>query len=95
MCRGCYQREQGGGRREWLPANSPVGKGEEWEGHSGPRGWGRHVQEEGRGSRAIWEITRDGRRQETEGIGVSFQQEKEGRREWLEAEEARREGKCW
>lgn len=38
---------------------------------------------------------RDGRRQETEGIGVSFQQEKEGRREWLEAEEARREGKCW
>ena len=38
MCTGCYGREQGGERREGLPASSPAGRGEEQEGWLGREG---------------------------------------------------------
>ena len=71
MCTGCYQREQGGVRREGLPASRPwagVGEQEGWLGQEGEadvfrericlgkeRVWG------------SWEIAGDGRSQEAEG----------------------------
>lgn len=94
-----FQRGAGWREEGRASCQQPRGQGEAWEGHSGAHGWGRRAQEEPLGERGgvpgPLGNNKDGRSRGTEGRGGGFQPEREGRREWLEAVEARRERRRW